>query len=274
MAALVTPEDSPETLVAAVEGNLWSSWSTLGLGPGGAYHRRHGALMVETPVRAHPYNMVQHIEDQGDLPGQVAAVFRHFATREAPFLWLTTPSSAPGLAPLLEAHGFVGIEPITGMAAPLAPFMEGPEPEIAGVRIAEYVPTEIDAYYSFITSRWNVPDRYVPDVHALLQLFRFGHPDARGRPFLAWQGGDAICKCLYSGAAGVAGIHGVATREPARGRGIASAVTRAALRAAYREGYRVAVLHSTPMAVPVYARMGFAPVAEFHLYGPAGDFHP
>jgi predicted acetyltransferase len=73
---------------------------------------------------------------------------------------------------------------------------------------------------------------------------------------------------VYLGA-GVAGLYGVATLPGARGRGAGTAVTLAGLRAAHDRGYKIGILHSTPLAVGLYERIGFKPFGQLSLYAPA-----
>lgn len=54
----------------------------------------------------------------------------------------------------------------------------------------------------------------------------------------------------------------VATKPEARGRGLATAVTSAALRDARDRGFATASLQSTPTAEGVYERLGFRPVTR------------
>jgi GNAT superfamily N-acetyltransferase len=61
----------------------------------------------------------------------------------------------------------------------------------------------------------------------------------------------------------------VATRESARRRGLAGHVLRHALAVARQRGIRTASLQSTPMAVGVYARVGFVPVGHWQEWVPA-----
>ncbi|NHC46885.1 GNAT family N-acetyltransferase [Motilibacter aurantiacus] len=53
----------------------------------------------------------------------------------------------------------------------------------------------------------------------------------------------------------------VATRPRSRGRGLAGSLVKAALHDMRGEGYETATLQSTPQAVRLYARLGFAPLA-------------
>ena len=132
MVALIETDADDNQLCDATEGTLWLAWSTLGLGPRSSFRRLHRALAVETSVKSLPYYFVQHMTDEGDLPGQVARVFEHCAGRGTPFIWMTGPSTAPGVEKLPAEHGFVSLEAIPGMAAPLAPFSDGPPPKVVG----------------------------------------------------------------------------------------------------------------------------------------------
>jgi ribosomal protein S18 acetylase RimI-like enzyme len=65
---------------------------------------------------------------------------------------------------------------------------------------------------------------------------------------------------------GSAGIYGVVTRPEARHLGLARILTLTAVYAARRSGYRLAVLHSSPMAEGLYKSLGFETVASFRLF--------
>ena len=66
--------------------------------------------------------------------------------------------------------------------------------------------------------------------------------------------------------AGVVGLYQVATLPQARGFGLGTAISQAAMQDARRQGYRQAILHSTPMGLNVYRRLGFEPVTNFDIY--------
>jgi GNAT superfamily N-acetyltransferase len=61
----------------------------------------------------------------------------------------------------------------------------------------------------------------------------------------------------------------VATLPVARGRGLATAVTRAALLDARARGAQTASLQATPAAERLYARLGFRSVGRWHEYTPS-----
>jgi len=64
------------------------------------------------------------------------------------------------------------------------------------------------------------------------------------------------------------GIYSVATLEPARRRGVGSAVTWAAVDAIRDWGCSAAVLQSSEMGYPVYRAMGFREVTRYRRFGP------
>lgn len=101
-------------------------------------------------------------------------------------------------------------------------------------------------------------------------------PKIAAAEVIAWIAEDASRTALGSGAVWFQPTHprpgSDATRTPyvlsvytvpaARGRGVASAVTREALRLARRSGYGRVTLHASSMGRPVYARLGFLTTSE------------
>jgi ribosomal protein S18 acetylase RimI-like enzyme len=67
-------------------------------------------------------------------------------------------------------------------------------------------------------------------------------------------------------ASGSAGIYAVVTRPEARRLGLARILMLVALEFARARGYKLAVLHSTPMAEGLYRSLGFETVAEFRVF--------
>lgn len=66
---------------------------------------------------------------------------------------------------------------------------------------------------------------------------------------------------------GVAGVYCVATLESARGHGLGTAVTRAAVEYGRRNGATHAMLHATAMGEPIYRKIGFAEQCRIPVYG-------
>ena len=122
--------------------------------------------------------------------------------------------------------------------------------------------------------RWQVPARATEHLHAINEHFGIGTPGAKARCWAAWRAGVPVAKVILHLAAGAAGIYGVATRPEARGLGLARTLTLEALRAARQEGYQLSVLHSSPMALRLYEKIGFRSVASFKLFAsPEQELH-
>jgi GNAT superfamily N-acetyltransferase len=62
-------------------------------------------------------------------------------------------------------------------------------------------------------------------------------------------------------------------RELPRGLGLARILTLQALHAARNAGYKLSVLHSTPMAVGLYEKVGFRAIAPFRVFAPPQAVH-
>lgn len=64
----------------------------------------------------------------------------------------------------------------------------------------------------------------------------------------------------------VAGVYAIGVRERFRRRGIGEAITRAVLIAGRKQGCELGVLQASPMGTPVYERMGFETITEYHHF--------
>jgi GNAT superfamily N-acetyltransferase len=83
--------------------------------------------------------------------------------------------------------------------------------------------------------------------------------------FLGRLRGRAVATSRLSLVGGTAGIYAVVTLAEARGRGIGSAMTLAALRAARDAGYRIATLQSSAMGHDIYERLGFRDIFSYEI---------
>jgi hypothetical protein len=105
----------------ALEHNLWSLWSNLGLGPGCALHDEPDLLWFETPIAALPYNTVLRFKVASNIDRRLDAVAEHLRRRSVPQLWVLHPTAAPAdLDQRLERRGIHEIEAVAGMAADLS----------------------------------------------------------------------------------------------------------------------------------------------------------
>jgi len=242
-------------------------WSWFGRGPGCALHDEGDALWFDTPIPTLPYNTVLRFAVASDVDRRIDSLVEHYRRRRVPFLWMVHPSSMPSdLGERLRIRGLEEVEVVSGMAANLADL---PEPSSApeGFEIREVDDeTATSHLFEFVGWRWHGPAEAQPHLNAFNRVFQIGTPSAKLRCWLAWHEGVPVSKAVLHCAAGAAGVHGVATKPEARGQGLASTLTLEALRAARQAGYKLGVLHSTPMAQTLYAILGFRPVAPYRIF--------
>ena len=256
-----------DTVLRALEHNLWEFWSWFGRGPGCTLYDEGDALWFDTPIPTLPYNTVLRFAVTSDADRRIDSLVQHYRRRRVAFLWMVHPSSMPSdLGERLQKRGLEEVEAISGMAANLADLPEPPSaPE--GFEIHELDDeTTTSHLLEFAAWRWHVPAEAQPHLNAFNQVFCIGTPSAKIRCWLAWHEGVPVSKAILHCAAGAAGIYAVATKPEARGQGLASTLTLEALRAARQTGYELGVLHSTPIAKRLYAMLGFRPVAPYRIF--------
>jgi ribosomal protein S18 acetylase RimI-like enzyme len=204
---------------------------------------------------------------QADVDHRIDSIVEHFARKKAQFMWILHPSSSPSdLHDRLQNRGLMDVEPVPGMARRLDDLPEMPPlPDNIEVRkVADE--RDASAFYQFATWRWNVPDEYKEHYAAIARGFRIGQSGSKAHMWQAWRAGRPVAKAgMYLGARS-AGIYAVVTKPEARRLGLACALTLTALYEARSVGYRLAVLHSTPMAESLYQSLGFETIAEFRLF--------
>jgi ribosomal protein S18 acetylase RimI-like enzyme len=179
--------------------------------------------------------------------------------------WWVMPNSRPAdLAKRLSAQAFTLWAGDLGMAADLAAVPET-VPLPPGVSV-ERVRTETDlddwlrafgrgfGISDAIVARYAQLPRGVPPAQS---LFRF---------YVARTGGEPVGSAFWFPAPDAALIDEVATIPAMRRRGIATAVTHAALRDAKAQGYRTAVLVASEAGTGVYRRLGFQSYGRREVY--------
>lgn len=194
-----------------------------------------------------------------------------------PFLWWVTPSTrSHEMEAVLVDRGLAGTEPSTAMTLDLTGSWSLHEPEPDGVTL-------------------ELLDQDNAEEIALAMLDAFGFPHFLAEPFMATlinpsaqdrdvhnllarlEGAPVGAGSLVVTEGTIAGLYNIAVREEARGRGIGRALTLALMKRAADLGCTESILHATPMGRPVYARLGYQPVAEVGQYAwapPAEDSEP
>lgn len=256
IADTVSGEDAER--VAAIAGAFVTHWSHFGRYPGSSLHDEEGVLWYESPIAYLPYNAVIDTRIDGDVDTVVARVVARFRERGVPFMWVVKPGDSPAdLAERLRAAGLDLVEEATGMDIDLGGW--SPEPVPDGVTVSVVDSEEgLRDYETLIRTYWAVPD----DARELIETMNRHWSGERnpGVRFVAYADGVPMGKLFLNLIdLPVVAVYGVAVVPEARGRGVGTALMSEALRLAASRGATRAVLHSSPMALRMYQRMGFTP---------------
>jgi len=106
---------------------------------------------------------------------------------------------------------------------------------------------------------------FPPEIFAFYENHEYLWADGAAA-FLAEADGRPAAIAMTIVSHGVAGIYWVGSTEEARGRGLGRAVTAAAIDAGLAMGAVSASLQASPMGEPLYRRMGFETIFDYHLY--------
>jgi GNAT superfamily N-acetyltransferase len=169
-------------------------------------------------------------------------------------------------ADLAESHGWVQIDNMPGMWMDIPEdFTEGSFKEGVTVRHAndeEGLEQAINALTVGYPIPFEVSEFFMKGIH--LSGEASGGAMAN---FIASVDGQPAASSSVCIEDGVAGVYCVATLEGFRGRGLGTAVTRAAVAYAARHGAKHALLHATEMGEPIYRKIGFAEHCRVPVYG-------
>lgn len=261
---------TPGALSEAVTDNLLTFFDLLGSVPG----------IDTTPiagVRAHmsdvPFPLfngtVQPRIRAADTDAAIAAFIAEARSRRVPMLWWLMPGSEPNdLGARLEGHGFVSQGAAPGMAADLTLLPDEALPP--GVTIRRVDAQLLPVFIAVLLGGFGFPEWVEEPLRDFMRHLGLGEDDP-AQSYIAFVDAEptAVSSVFYG--AGVAGIYNVATLPAFRGQGIGRAVTLQPLLDARRSGYRAAILHSSPMGVNLYRRLGFETYCEFSQYVWTGD---
>jgi GNAT superfamily N-acetyltransferase len=181
--------------------------------------------------------------------------------RMVPF-WVTAPESvARAVADLAES---AGLDPSAGtmpgmVFAPLADLPDEGNGEVEIRRVTDAAQLEDVAVVT--AGAFGAP---LEGSRSLVPASMLD--DDRCSWFLGYiDGVPAACGQLFR-TADVAGVYAIGVREKFRRRGLGAAISTAVLAAGRDSGCSIGVLQSTPLGEPVYDRMGFEAVTQYHSF--------
>jgi ribosomal protein S18 acetylase RimI-like enzyme len=208
-----------------------------------------------------------------DADSRIDEIIATYDTRGGGIVWWVAPFHTPrDLGARLDRRGFTHYGPSAAMALDLANLPPDGPPSIEGVTIEPVRDAATAADYVAVIHE-DRPEGVPPYLaeHVQMTIETVASRVAR-QPFPTYfvgrLEGRAVATSRLSLVGGTAGIYAVVTLAEARGRGIGSLMTLAALHAARDRGYRVATLQSSQMGRDLYRRLGFVDVFRYGIHVP------
>jgi GNAT superfamily N-acetyltransferase len=207
-------------------------------------------------------------EPTGGLsPGALATLRAEFSARGRCPRFEFIDEYAPGLAPALRAAGFCEETRQALMACTPGQFQ--PAPDVPGLAIDELSrASTMDDIRQFLTTQRRGFDPESAQAATGDEARHLRRTLGEGRAFVARLNGERVCAGMYTAPLdGIAEISGLATLEPYRRRGIATALAARAVASALANGVEVVCLSAADArAGRVYQRLGFVPCATMLAY--------
>ncbi|MGZ5417587.1 MAG: GNAT family N-acetyltransferase [Nocardioides sp.] len=204
--------------------------------------------------------------EPGDAVRRAHEVLDRLTSHGFPFLWWLTPNTrSPELEAVLVERGLVTEGPDNAMSVDLRDLPVLAEQPPAGVTIEAMTAANVDEVTNALLAGFGMPTELAEPFKGLLTASSSDRVTVRhvlarldGRPVGA--GTVAVSDNT------VAGLYNIAVRDEARGRGVGRAVTVELMRIGAGLGCTESILHATARGEPVYAKLGYVPVAQVQLY--------
>ncbi len=196
------------------------------------------------------------------LEKKVEEVIKYFEEKKLPFIWHTGSQTKPASLTdlLISKYNFSQLI-IPGMYLNITQLKKGKEiKDLEIVKVEEKNQYEI--WDDLAITTFNFPKEIAKGFYRhFLEHKNEGDQTA----FIGYYKGKPVAVSLVCFKQGVAGIYCVGTIKEARGKGIGTAITYAAVKEAQERGYEIVILHASEMGLNVYKKMGFIEVCQVNL---------
>jgi len=200
------------------------------------------------------------------LDKKIEEMIQYFRNLKLPWTWYTGPSTKPNnLGEHLLSHGMTHNSDMPGMAMELDQLKETPpEPENFTIEKVEDEDTLKD-WIEAASDGYNLPESTRNLLHEIESSLGFRKYSNKSN-YVGYMNEKPVATALMILDYGVAGIFAVSTIPEARRKGIGTLITAKPLLKAREMGYKVGVLHSSPMGLKVYSRLGFKEYCKIGIY--------
>ncbi len=263
---------SAPALAKAIEANQIGHLADLGRSPQVELHEGRALTCFVSDIPYPAFNRVLHARfEADDADAEIEATLGIFKSRKVPMTWHTGPSTRPlDMGRRLLAHGLAQLEDEPGMAIDLLSLdVDPPMPSALTIERVRDLKALRAWVYNF-DRNFQLPG---PAVEAILVIeASLGlREDLPRQLYVGWLKGEPVATSLLFLGAGVAGIYAVGTAPRARRQGIGRAMTLVPLLEARAKGCRIGTLHSSPMGLSLYRRLGFQEYCRLRHYVWAGE---
>jgi GNAT superfamily N-acetyltransferase len=255
---------SAPVLVAAIKANAFEWWRYLGTSPKAEFYDSPQLTWLRSGISNSFVNCVLRTQlGPEEVDTSIEGTLAHFRNVAA-MSWWTEPGTQPtDLGVYLLAHGLAYTDGGPGMAVDLLELNED-LPTPTGLTIEHVDDTEALKKWAYASIMgFGHPET---DVGIWFDVFRGLGFDLPLRNYVGIVSEEPVGTSELFLAAGVAGIYVVATVPDARRQGVGAALTLAPLREARAMGYRIGIVHSSPMGLGVYRRLGFQEYCKMSHY--------
>jgi len=247
---------SIEALAAGIKANLFEYYDYLGCSPRAELYEDPHLKWLLTGI-PHPFlNSVLRTqltaENADEVICQTLASLR--ARKITKLSWWTEPGTQPmNLGEHLVTQGLTYTDGGPGMAVDLMGFNEVLTSADLTVKRVGDVET-LREFVQVAVIGFGLPKTSESTCFELFVGLGFDLPLHN---YVGYQQGKPVATSELFVGAGVAGIYWVSTVPEARQQGIGTAMTQVPLQEARDIGYRISILHSSPLGLGVYRRLGF-----------------
>lgn len=250
-----------------IENNLNEKSHDFAKLPGGELHTGNPTWFTSGVKRAGYNGITSARFDREQLDTQLINALEPFRQTNTPLTWWTGPSTQPeGLGRMLQAHGFVHIRDMIGMACDLRQL-----PRLVPSTV-EYVfepvtnLTQLQTWMPLFMETFGVP---AADASLVLDIFsqlNFS-VNSQWRHYMMRVNDRVIATSSLHFGGDVAGLYNIATHPEYRKNGLGTAITLLTFQEAMKLGYTIGTLQTTyPNALRLYHRMGFEVYCKFGVY--------